>query len=90
MVSSFMSYKILIRKHLNYIIFAPIIIEGQKIPFGVEGFSTEAVRFFYFTTISSSHRVVGRGDAASCVTTMRELALRTMSCAILASALRGG
>ena len=32
MVSSFMSYKILVRKRLNYIIFAPIIIEGQKLP----------------------------------------------------------
>ena len=31
MVSSFMPYKILVRKRLNYIIFAPIIIEGQKI-----------------------------------------------------------
>ena len=30
MVSSFMSYKILVRKHLNYIIFAPIIVEGSK------------------------------------------------------------
>ena len=31
MVSSFMSYKILVRKRLNYIISAPIIIEGAKI-----------------------------------------------------------
>ena len=31
MVSSFMSYKILVRKRLNYIIFAPIIIGGDEI-----------------------------------------------------------
>ena len=31
MVSSFMPYKILVKKRLNYIIFAPIIIEEQKL-----------------------------------------------------------
>ena len=31
MVSSFMFYKILVRKHLNYIIFALIVIAGELI-----------------------------------------------------------